>query len=51
MNRGRAPRPPLENHEAIAFVSNTGPDPLGNHKATKPAFYVVGPLLAHFSGI
>ena len=28
------------------FLSNTGPDPLKNHKATKPAFNV-GPSSAH----
>ena len=27
------------------FLSNTGPDPLKNHKATKPAFSV-GPSMA-----
>ena len=37
---------PLENHKAIGFPSNTGLDPLKNHKATKPAFNV-GPLSAH----
>ena len=30
----------LENHENIGFLSNTGPDPLKNHKATKLAFNV-----------
>ena len=30
----------LENRKAIGFLSNTGPDPLENHKATKPAFNV-----------
>ena len=29
-----------ENHKNIGFLSNTGPDPLKNHKATKPAFKV-----------
>ena len=29
----------------IGFLSNTGPDPLKNHKATKPAFNV-GPSMA-----
>ena len=29
--------PPLENHKAKAFLSNTSPDTLENHKATKPA--------------
>ena len=35
--------------KAIWFLSNTGPDPLKNHKAIKPAFNVgsnnTGPLL------
>ena len=30
--------PSLENYKAIGFVSNTGLDPLEDHKATKPAF-------------
>ena len=34
------PDPPLKNHKNIGFLSNTGPDPLKNHKATKPAFNV-----------
>ena len=38
--------PPLENYKAIGFLSNTGSDPLENHKATKPAINV-GPLSAH----
>ena len=29
---------PLENRQATGFLSNTGPDPLKNHKTTKPAF-------------
>ena len=37
--------PPLKYHKAIGFLSNTGPDPLENHKATMPAFYV-GPTSA-----
>ena len=37
--------PPLENHKNIGFLSNTGLDPLKNHKATKPAFNF-GPLSA-----
>ena len=28
---------PLKNHKNIEFPSNTGPDPLKNHNATKPA--------------
>ena len=27
---------PLKNHKNIGFLSNTGPDPLKNHKAIKP---------------
>ena len=30
--------PLLQNHQNIEFLSNTGPDPLKIHKATKPAF-------------
>ena len=30
--------PPLKNHKNIGFLCNTVPDPLKNHKATKPAF-------------
>ena len=33
------PDPP-ENHKNIAFLSNTGPDHLKNHKATKRALNV-----------
>ena len=36
----------LKNHKNIGFLSNTGQDPLKNHKATRPAFNV-GPALAH----
>ena len=36
---GRIP-PPLENYINIGFFfSYTGPDPMENHKATKPAFH------------
>ena len=31
---------PLKNHKVIGFPSNTGPDPLKNHKSTKPTFNV-----------
>ena len=31
---------PPENHKNIGFLCNTGPGPLKNHKATKPAFNV-----------
>ena len=37
---GPDPPPPLENHRNIVFLSNTGPDPLNNHKATRLAFNV-----------
>ena len=33
----------LKIHKNIGFLSNTGPEPLKNHKATKPAFNGVGP--------
>ena len=45
---GQGVRTPLKNHKNIGFLSNTGPDPLENHKATKPAFNV-GPSTAHIS--
>ena len=32
--------PPTEKSQNIGFLSNTGPDPLKNHKTTKPAFNV-----------
>ena len=35
---GQGVRTPLENHKNIGVLSNTGLDPLKNHKATKPAF-------------
>ena len=39
------PDPPPEKSQTLGFLSNTGQDPLKNHKATNPAFYV-GPLSA-----
>ena len=42
--------PPLEKSQNIGFLSNTGPDPLNNHKATKPAFNV-GPSLCHWNSV
>ena len=33
----------LENHKALGFLNNTGPDPMENLKATKPAFNVRPP--------
>ena len=41
----RVSRPLLKNHKNIGFLSNIGPDPQKNHKATKPAFDY-GPSLA-----
>ena len=38
--QGSGPHSPLKNHKSIGFLSNTGPDPLKNYKATKPAFNV-----------
>ena len=35
-----------QNHKAKGFLSNTGPDPMKNHKATEPAFNV-GPSMSH----
>ena len=41
---GRAGGPnPLENHNAIEFLSNTGTNLLGNPEDTKPAFIQCGP--------
>ena len=34
---GQGVRTPLKNHKNIVNLSNTGPDPLKNNKATKPA--------------
>ena len=41
----RGPDPPLENYKNIGLLSKSGPDPLNNHKANKPAFNF-GPLSA-----
>ena len=41
---GTGVRTPLKNHKNIGFLSNTGLDPLSNHKANKPAFNVGSPL-------
>ena len=40
------PDPTLKKHKNIGFLSNTGPDLLANHKATKPEF-PAGLLSAH----
>ena len=42
---GRGSGPPSKNSKNIGFLSNSGPDPLTNHEATKPVFNV-GPLSA-----
>ena len=41
-DRGPPPPPPrhVKYHKNIGFPSNTRPDPLKNHKVTKPAFNV-----------
>ena len=43
---GRGSGPSLKNHKNIGFLSNTGMDPLKNHKPTKQAFNI-GPLTVH----
>ena len=41
---GAGVRPfPLKNHKNIGFLGNTGPDPMENHKAYKPALNVGPP--------
>ena len=49
------PDPTPENHKNVGFLSNTGQDPLKNHKATKPAFNVVAiidtPAKHHLNGV
>ena len=42
---GTGGRDPPEKSQYIGFLSNSGPDPLKNYKATKPAFNV-GPTSA-----
>ena len=37
---GTGGQDPLKNHRNIGFPSNIDPDPLKNHKATKPKFNV-----------
>ena len=41
---GTDPPPPPEDHNHIGFPSNTGPDPLKNHKVTKLTFDI-GPSM------
>ena len=47
---GQGVRTPLpeKSQKNIGFLSNTGPNPLKNHKATKPAFNV-GPFIVTFA--
>ena len=40
---GGAHEPGPENRKNVGFLSNTGPDPLNNQKASKPAFNVGPP--------
>ena len=50
--------PPLKNHKNLGFLSDSGPDPLKIHKATEPAFSMLGhhqhasktPFKWHFAG-
>ena len=48
---GQGSGPLLKNHKNIGFLSNTGPEPLKNHKATKPAFYVEPSFARHRNGV
>ena len=43
---GRKESNQTNKNKSIGFLSNTGPDPLKNQKATKPAFNV-GSISAH----
>ena len=45
---GQDTPPPMKNHKNKGFLSNTGPDHLKNHNATKPAFIVGGTMMARF---
>ena len=55
---GQGVQTPSKNLKAIGVLSNTGPDPLENYKATKPAVNVLGhyrpvsktPFKWHFAG-
>ena len=47
---GQGVRTPLKNYKNIGFLSNTGPDPLKNHKATKPTFNVEPSFKWRFAG-
>ena len=43
--------PPEKSQKYKGFLSNTGPDPLKNHKAAKPAFNVGPPLACQRNAI
>ena len=43
---GMGVRTPMKNHKNIGFLSNTDPDSLKNHNATKPTFDFNGVSLA-----
>ena len=40
---------PLENHYSTWFLSNTGPDPLENHKA--PSQHHALAIIGHLNGV
>ena len=42
---------PLKNHINIEVLSNTDPDPMNNHNATKPEFKVGPPAARHRNGV
>ena len=43
---------PLKNHKNIGFHSNTGPDPLKNHKVTIQCWAIIGPpAKSHVNGV
>ena len=44
------PDPLLKNHKNVGSLSNTGLDPLKNHKATKSAFSDGSPFKWRFAG-
>ena len=53
---GQGVQTPPENHNNIGFICNyTGPDPLTNHKATKPGIQcwaIIGtPVKCHLNGV
>ena len=51
---GPDPPPPEKKSQNTGSLSNTGPDPLKNHNATKPVFkwrFTDEPMMARFSAI